>query len=42
MDGVYIGQALSWCADGSLSLVLYFALYHREEKLQRIIEEIRK
>lgn len=42
MDGVYIGQALSWCADGALSLVLYFALYHREEKLQRIIEEIRR
>jgi hydroxymethylpyrimidine pyrophosphatase-like HAD family hydrolase len=41
-EGERLQEALSWCADGALSLVLYFALYHREEKLQRIIEEIRR
>ena len=42
MDGVYIGQAISWLADGALSLCLYFALYHKETRLQRIVEKIRK
>ena len=42
MDGVYIGQALSWFADSALSVCLYFALYHKETRLQRIVEKIRK
>ena len=42
MDGVYIGQALSWSADGALSLILYFALYHREDALQRALKKNRR
>lgn len=37
MDGVYLGLVLSWIADGALSLVLYFALYHSSEKLKKIV-----
>jgi len=38
MDGVYLGLVLSWAADGILSVILYFSLYHKEEKLRKIIE----
>ena len=42
MDGVYIGQALSWVADGTLSVILYFALYHRKQDIQKIIQKLQK
>lgn len=35
MDDVYLGQALSWVADGALTLLLYFALYHTMPQLQK-------
>ena len=38
MDGVYLGLVLSWAADGMLSVILYFSLYHKEEKLRKVIE----
>ena len=38
MDGVYLGLVLSWAADGILSVILYFSLYHKEEKLRKIID----
>ena len=42
MDGVYIGQVLSWTADGALSVLLYFALCHTQRHLQKIIHKIQK
>lgn len=42
MDGVYAGQVLSWFADGALSLLVYFALYHSEERIAKIIDKICK
>ena len=42
MDGVYIGQALSWVADGTLSVILYLALYHRKQDIQKIIQKLQK
>lgn len=41
MDGVYLGMVLSWAADGALSLILYFALYHSQEKLQKVVDRVR-
>lgn len=38
MDGVYLGLILSWLADGILSVILYFALYHSKEKIRKIVE----
>lgn len=40
MDGVYLGLVLSWAADGALSVLLYFSLYHSEEKLRKIVAQI--
>ncbi|MBQ6823324.1 MAG: polysaccharide biosynthesis C-terminal domain-containing protein [Clostridia bacterium] len=36
MDGIYLGLVLSWVADGALSVLLYFALYHGEKKLKKL------
>lgn len=41
MDGVYLGLVLSWVADGALSVILYFALYHTREKLQKVVDRVR-
>lgn len=40
MDGVYLGLVSAWVADGTLSVILYFALYHSKEKLQKILDSI--
>lgn len=40
MDGVYVGQVLSWFADGALSVGVYFAFYHSEKKIKKIIDKI--
>ena len=40
MDGVYLGLVLSWVVDGAISLILYFALYHTEEKLRKVVTRI--
>jgi Na+-driven multidrug efflux pump len=42
MDGVYIGQVLSWAADGALSVILYYALYHSERQIRKIIRKMRE
>ena len=41
MDGAYIGQVLSWIADGGLCVIIYFALYHSEQQIKRIVDKIR-
>ena len=42
MDGVYLGLILSWAADGALSVILYFSLYHAEEKLRKIVAQLHR
>ena len=39
MDGVYMGQSLSWLADGAMSVLVYFLLYHSDKCLGRAIEK---
>ena len=41
MDGVYLGLVLSWIADGALSVLLYFILYHPWGKLQKVVDRVR-
>ena len=42
MDGIYLGQSISWIIDALVSVIVYFALYHSKEKLELIIEKTQK
>ena len=37
IDGVFLGQIISWTVDGALSVLLWLALYRTREQLTRII-----
>ena len=39
LDGVYIGQIISWGIDALVSLLLFFCLYHSIPQLERLIKE---
>ena len=40
IDGVYMGQSLSWLVDGALCVVIYFLFYYSEEKIKKVAEKI--
>ena len=37
IDGVFLGQVISWAVDGALSIILWLALYRTCEQLTRLI-----
>ena len=42
IDGIYMGNVLSWLADGALSVVIYFLFYHSERKIKAVIDGIHR
>jgi len=40
MDGVFLGQIISWAADGLLSCVLFRFLYRTEEHIRRAVHTV--
>ncbi len=40
MDGVYIGQVISWSADATVSVLLYIFLYRTQAHIKRAVREV--
>ena len=40
MDGVFLGQIISWAADGLLCVVLFWFLYRTEEHIRRAVHTV--
>ena len=40
MDGVYLGQVISWSADAILSVVLFVCFYRTQEHIRRAVLKV--
>jgi len=40
MDGVYLGQVISWAADSVVSVIIYVFLYRTEEQIRRAVRRV--
>ena len=41
IEGAYLGQIISWAADGAVSVAIALWLYRTPEQLRRITERVR-